>query len=177
VALAFNCLFISFDFGGVSSTQASAPHQADSTQYAMQVGQVFICDHHACERSFPTIGALNYHKRFCVQSKKRLQAALSKGKELWKTKKRARMAADDASSSVPPAPPNLPSSCGGMNVSLPWNTLSGAIPESHVVAVFVILFTGICGGRAAERVRFKHGLALSKQTKQAYRSSATCEVP
>jgi hypothetical protein len=89
------------------------------------------------------------------------------------------MAADNGSSSVPSAPPNLPSSCGGMNVSLSWNTLPGAIPKSHVVAVFIILFIGICGGHAAEQARclqFKHGLALSKQTKQVYRSSATCEV-
>jgi hypothetical protein len=49
------------------------------------------CDHENCGRSFPTPGALGYHKRSCRPSKKRLQAALSRAKELWEIKKRARI--------------------------------------------------------------------------------------
>jgi hypothetical protein len=48
------------------------------------------CDHENCGRSFPTPGALGYHKRSCRPSKKRLQTALSRAKELWEVKKRAR---------------------------------------------------------------------------------------
>jgi hypothetical protein len=55
----------------------------------MQEGLELIYDHQSCGRSFATAAALNFHKHFCYSSRKRLQAALSKGKALWDVKKRA----------------------------------------------------------------------------------------
>jgi hypothetical protein len=58
----------------------------------MEAWPEFTCDHQSCGRPFPTASALNLHKRSCRPSKKRLQVALSKVKELWRNGKRARTA-------------------------------------------------------------------------------------
>jgi hypothetical protein len=52
-----------------------------------------ICDHQSCGRSFSSVAALNFHKRCCQPSKKRLQSALPKAKELWEARKKARLMA------------------------------------------------------------------------------------
>lgn len=79
----------------------------------MEVGPVFICDHQSCGKSFPSAGALNCHKRSCLPSRKRLQSALAKGKELWEARKRActvaaKLAKEGVSSSVQTAVNRLP---------------------------------------------------------------------
>jgi hypothetical protein len=101
------------------------------SQYVMEVGQVFVCNHHTCGRSFPTVGALSYHKRSCRPSKKRLQAALSKGKELWEARKRAHTTGGPANAvsflvSVAPLPRH------DTSVGLSLNANSQAFPESQV---------------------------------------------
>lgn len=48
----------------------------------------YVC---SCGRSFPGPGPLNFHKRTCQSSKKRLHGALVKVKELWKDRKRPRL--------------------------------------------------------------------------------------
>jgi hypothetical protein len=52
-----------------------------------------ICDHQSCGRSFSSVAALNFHKRCCQPSKKRLQSALPKAKELWEARKKAHLMA------------------------------------------------------------------------------------
>ncbi|KAF8057993.1 hypothetical protein FPV67DRAFT_1429294 [Lyophyllum atratum] len=61
----------------------------------------FHCDHASCSREFSTVAALNYHKRSCVPSKKRLHGVLSIARELFEQRKKARTA--------------LPSTAGGEN--------------------------------------------------------------
>lgn len=53
----------------------------------------------SCGRSFPGPGPLNFHKRTCQSSKKRLHGALAKVKELWRERKRPRMDSDEPVSS------------------------------------------------------------------------------
>ncbi|KAF8074943.1 hypothetical protein FPV67DRAFT_1408331 [Lyophyllum atratum] len=50
----------------------------------------FHCDHASCSREFSTVAALNYHKRSCVPSKKRLHSVLSVARELFEQRKKAR---------------------------------------------------------------------------------------
>jgi hypothetical protein len=57
----------------------------------LSMTQELICDHDNCRRSFTTLAALNYHKCSCQPSKRRFQVALSRAKELWEMKKKARM--------------------------------------------------------------------------------------
>jgi histidinol-phosphate/aromatic aminotransferase/cobyric acid decarboxylase-like protein len=45
----------------------------------------------ACGRTFSQIYGLANHKRGCEKSKKRLSVALSKAKEVWAVRKRARV--------------------------------------------------------------------------------------
>jgi hypothetical protein len=47
-----------------------------------------VCD---CGRTFSGSGALNYHRRGCQYRKRGLQHALSKAKDLWQQRKRARL--------------------------------------------------------------------------------------
>jgi hypothetical protein len=83
----------------------------------MQEGLELVCDHQSCGRSFATAAALNFHKHSCRPSRKRLQAALSKGKALWDVKKRActaaRAVAESSSSSASAALPRLHSNDHG----------------------------------------------------------------
>jgi hypothetical protein len=53
-----------------------------------------------CQRSFVTIGALNFHRRSCKKTNKRLSGALAKAKEVWKSKKRRRVEADSGDAST-----------------------------------------------------------------------------
>lgn len=48
----------------------------------------YIC---SCGRSFPGPGPLNFHKRSCRSSKKRLHGALARAKELWQERKKPRL--------------------------------------------------------------------------------------
>jgi hypothetical protein len=43
-----------------------------------------------CERSFAGPGPLNFHRRSCRTTKRRLQGALAKAKELWEARKRSK---------------------------------------------------------------------------------------
>ena len=45
----------------------------------------------SCGRSFPGLGPLNFHKRSCRSSKKRLHGALARAKELWQERKKLRL--------------------------------------------------------------------------------------
>ncbi|KAF8074608.1 hypothetical protein FPV67DRAFT_1559334 [Lyophyllum atratum] len=51
---------------------------------------MFQCDHESCGREFLTMGALNYHKRACLPSRKRLRDVLTVAKELFEGRKKAR---------------------------------------------------------------------------------------
>jgi hypothetical protein len=44
----------------------------------------------SCNRPFPGPGPLNYHRRSCQSTKRRLQGALAKAKELWEARKKLR---------------------------------------------------------------------------------------
>ena len=48
----------------------------------------YVC---SCGRTFPGPGPLNFHKRSCRPSKKRLHGALARAKELWQDRKRLRL--------------------------------------------------------------------------------------
>ena len=88
----------------------------------MEIRPELVCNQETCGRSFPTIGALNFHKRSCGPSRKRLQSALSKGKELWEIKKRARTMARDAkeaASSMPEASSVNSSNLGSLSSANP----------------------------------------------------------
>jgi hypothetical protein len=56
----------------------------------MDGGSAYIC---LCGRSFSQSGALAYHKRSCKPSKRRLDGALEKAKEVWDAKKKRRVEA------------------------------------------------------------------------------------
>ena len=45
----------------------------------------------SCGRSFPGPGPLNFHKRSCRSSKKRLHGALARAKEIWQERKKQRL--------------------------------------------------------------------------------------
>jgi hypothetical protein len=51
-------------------------------------GTTYTC---LCGRSFAQSGALAYHKRSCKPSKRRLNGALEKAKEVWDAKKKRRV--------------------------------------------------------------------------------------
>jgi hypothetical protein len=44
----------------------------------------------SCNRCFPGPGPLNYHRRSCQPTKRRLQGALAKAKDLWEARKKSR---------------------------------------------------------------------------------------
>jgi hypothetical protein len=98
-------LHLSASLGGGMLSLPLASHRI------MQEGQELLCDHQSCGRSFATAAALNLHKCSCHPSRKRLQAALSKGKELWDVNKRAciaaRAVAESSLSSASAALPRL----------------------------------------------------------------------
>jgi hypothetical protein len=48
----------------------------------------YVC---GCGRSFSGPGPLNFHKRTCQPSKRRLHAALATAKELWEKRKKPRL--------------------------------------------------------------------------------------
>lgn len=113
-----------------------------------------VCHHPNCGRSFSTTAALNYHRRSCPAGRKRLQSALSKGKELWEAKKRARIserARKEASSSA--AEELQQSSTNRGEPSFLSNTNSQSVPNTEVklkaifVVVLSILMQTIGGGR------------------------------
>ena len=58
----------------------------------------YVC---GCGRSFPGPGPLNFHRRTCRSSKRRLQGALARAKELWETRKKPRL---DSPALVEPVP-------------------------------------------------------------------------
>jgi hypothetical protein len=111
-----------------------------SSSYDME----FTCDHDNCGRSFPTPGALSYHKRSCRPSKKRLQDALSRARELWETKKKARitpvaaevrccsspLATHSAPLSQPPSQDNHEGRC-----SSPCDESTRTIPQASVACM------------------------------------------
>lgn len=49
-----------------------------------------------CGRTFVQPGALNYHKRSCSYTKKRLSQALEKAKEAWTSRKRMRLSSHES---------------------------------------------------------------------------------
>jgi hypothetical protein len=57
----------------------------------IQTSFIEVC---VCGRSFCTPGAMKKHLRACTKSKKRLSGALDKAKDLWRTRKRRRLAGD-----------------------------------------------------------------------------------
>jgi hypothetical protein len=48
-----------------------------------------------CERSFAGPGPLNFHRRSCRTTKRRLQGVLAKAKELWEARKRSKRHSPD----------------------------------------------------------------------------------
>lgn len=53
-------------------------------------GSTYAC---LCGRTFSQSSALSYHKRSCKPSKRRLDGALEKAKEVWDAKKKRRVEA------------------------------------------------------------------------------------
>ncbi|KAG6903704.1 hypothetical protein DXG01_015503 [Tephrocybe rancida] len=58
--------------------------------HIIPVQTLYICDHQSCARGFPTMSGLNYHKRSCVPSRKRMLDALPAARELFMQRKKAR---------------------------------------------------------------------------------------
>jgi hypothetical protein len=54
----------------------------------MNAESSYVCH---CERTFPTPGACEFHRRTCKTTKRRLSGALAKAKEIWISRKRQRI--------------------------------------------------------------------------------------
>ncbi|KAG6916135.1 hypothetical protein DXG01_008326 [Tephrocybe rancida] len=67
------------------------PHSPDLEEHHIPSHALFICDHEICGRGFNTMATLNYHKRSCPSSKKRMMDALPIARELFMQRKRARI--------------------------------------------------------------------------------------
>ena len=73
----------------------------------MDAEDAYAC---SCGRSFPGPGPLNFHRRSCQSTKRRLSGALVKVKEIWQSRKKPRLASSASETREPSlnAPPAMP---------------------------------------------------------------------
>lgn len=67
--------------------------EASNSQYTLssEISVFFPCENYDCAREFSSQSALSYHLRSCKSGKKRLQGALSRAKDIWESRKKARI--------------------------------------------------------------------------------------